>query len=56
MYTAGDGRSLSTLLVGAGVDRDRRLSDARRAIRAPQAILRWLYRWPLFIPFIVPAS
>ena len=32
--------------------RDRRLPDARRE-RPAVAALRWLYRWPLFIPFIV---
>ena len=36
-------------------DRDRRLSDARRE-PARVAVLRWLYRWPLFIPFIVAAQ
>ena len=36
-------------------DRDRRLPDARRE-PAAVAILRWLYRWPLFIPFIVAAQ
>ena len=43
---------LSSALIAHGGDRDRRyltLGENPRAV----ATLRWLYRWPLFIPFIV---
>jgi ABC-type sugar transport system permease subunit len=44
--------SLSTALIGAfavAIGGFLVLSDSPRAV----AILRWLYRWPLFIPFVV---
>ena len=44
--------ALSTAPHRRVLDRHRRLSDARRE-SSLVAILRWLYRWPLFIPFIV---
>ena len=40
-------------LIARRRDRDRRLPDAGREPARTSRCLRWLYRWPLFIPFIV---